>query len=260
MTLSSYLESSVQNPNISDSSVESDAFGIRVGRLTCGRATDWEVVNLAERLSQSDYDLVIFRYLDDQDLVASQLTALDKRVWQADTVLYFCKEIGSRRTIEDAGEGITLEKVSSSQLTHEAGRVLDETFAGYRNHYSSNPWLPDLGTLPYLDWMKRTIETDEGHAWIIRDSEAVAVGIVVGQNDLPTRFEVNLAGIVPDARRRGYYQSALRILEREVQSLGVTEIAISTQSSNVNVIAAWCKEGFLPRLGVKTVHVMEWRV
>ncbi len=68
--------------------------------------------------------------------------------------------------------------------------------------------------------------------------------------------EILLAGLVPEARRRGWYGLLLAEVGRVASGAGSARVVISTQGANVSVQRAWVRAGFAPFASVTTAHAV----
>lgn len=240
-------------PRVEISESESREFGMSVGRLTVWPSGVLNGAHAMRLVEDSGCDLVIVRYPSEDTAFAVNFQWSDWISWTADTLMYF------EGTVEPADSKISSVALRRAAV-HDAGRaaaLVREIFDEYRNHYSSNPLLKAVSAAAaYEDWVLLSLDSPERSVFIAEGQDGVDVGLCMMDESDPDFDEVLLAGISPAFRRLGLYSSMLRLLRHRSARNGKRCLAISTQTSNMVALRAWCKLGFVPTVSVNTMHVM----
>jgi len=232
---------------------ESRAFGLTVGRLDLWPPVSFNVDHVFSLIEDSGLDLVILRVGADNVDFASQLHTEKLISWQADTLLYF--EIDSVSLASADTSNVPMRLSECDEL--ETDSLVQSIFEGYRNHYSANPLLERVSVVAgYQDWVRRALASTDRKVFKALTPDGSAIGLCVVDMASPASDEVLLAGIIPEERGRGAYQTMLSLTGREALALGKSSVVISTQAANVNVMRAWCRLGFLPQVALNTFHVV----
>jgi ribosomal protein S18 acetylase RimI-like enzyme len=236
--------------------LESRRFGRVVRRYEFDRIDDTAVRTLvAERC-----DLAIIRVPSSSLHTVSRLSALGADPIVADTLVYYSCDLHRDAARPTRGDATVFEAASERtrpQLA-EAARAI---FAGYRNHYASNPML-DSSVVPtaYTEWALSFVDPtpDTGddrtlESWIARDGDRVT-GFINCAGDGDT-YEIVLNGVHPDHRGRGIYGDAVSFAKARGVSLGYRKLTVSTQVDNYAVQRTWANRGLMLDRALNTVHL-----
>ena len=238
---------------IRSSETESCRSGLTIGRLNVGppgfvRGRD--VVQLIER---SEFDVVIVRASAEDTQLASELNTSRLISWQADTLLYFQ---ATSRLLAAGSTPDRLVRLGTANAG-EVDELIQQIFANYKNHYSSNPALSQIDVVAaYQEWARTALSSDSSAVTKSVGPDGSPVGLCVTDVGDESHVEIQLAGVVPDQRGRGAYQTLLRGVGQEAYFTGKESVVISTQAANTRVLRAWCRLGFLPSLALNTIHVV----
>lgn len=248
MAYSSFL-GNAKEAEVRESPLESAAAGVSVGRLEWGPKGLFETVTPREAVLASDFDVVVVRYPSEQFGVSEALAKAPLRAIYADTLLYFGINAPSSPKEIDKNRALT---ASDQTVVQSMAR---EVFAGYTNHHSANSTLAQIGVADaYADWASRCLSATQSLVFMPRH-EGTSVGLCVldlSQDDIG---EVMLAGIHPEHRREGHYARLLNSALSATADAGKKTLVISTQSSNLPALRAWCRMGMEPLLSLTTLHV-----
>lgn len=149
---------------IRTSEVESQASGVKVGRIpqeTADLATNDCIRNTILR---SPHDLVVLRHSSDRIGLSSALNRDGLRCVQADTLLYFgieprVDQRTSRNAVLSDARGLTCDVL---------GSLTTRIFEGYRNHYTASPELASISVeSAYQDWVLRSREDSNCRLWVL---------------------------------------------------------------------------------------------
>lgn len=239
-----------------DSEVESNRFGVRVGRLDIAFGIIPEVAQIAKVITNSDCDLVIIRLDSSAVTFPMDLSEAlpDRELIMADTLMYY-SSVGQTLRTDDAAMLVDVDP-NSSQF-----KVCIETvFAGYKNHYVANRATRDVDmALVYREWVGRlnagptlmTVgvsgENDELDGCLVAQCEPLKIN---GKG----LWEVVLAGVVPETRGAGLYGSLLRAFSERIRQLD-SDWVISTQAWNIAAQRAWVRAGLRLEGSLMTLHV-----
>lgn len=232
-------------PDIFDSKVESEAFGISVVRANY---SNWNGIDAELEAVMEKNDLVILRTRD-----AKPFNALDGfTVIPAGSLTYWASEVGSHFESGDSSYRLefNLDESSRSQFSD----VLRDSFLDYRNHYDFNPALNGPSTSEaYLQWALSRVDSDALTGLLTFQEEPIGVISAVQRGNL---VEVEIAGIAPSAQGHGHYKYLIGQLWKNVDQPNSSRLVISTQVENLNVQSAWKKLGLAPQYEVYTTHIM----
>lgn len=234
------------------SPVESDALGVSTGRVDVPLDYAGDEVPILDAIAQLDVDLVILRLPANQSQLSSvvALTLRDSTMLHTDTLVYWETQVDPIRATPHIGGNVP-------RPPREVRVAVEEIFAGYRNHYSSNPLLSATSAASaYGDWAARHVLNEQPHRSILIDGELAGLATYSVASD---HVEVLLAGIRPKFRRQGHYGTLLRAVEAHAVELGIDRLLISTQIHNYAVQRAWARYGMQPVAAIQTFHVVSDR-
>ena len=234
---------------VHDSEVESDRFGLRIGRVRV--EADVDVAEL--EAACAGYDVVILRCRADAiDLPFRLLGLREFRAVTADHLGVWRWDVAEVPTVP-LPEGWTVGPSTDAAIVEQVVRV---TFAGYRNHYRANPLFDPQAALDgYVDWALSVLDRSDDSCTVLWDDtgDAVGVALVDWSDEIP---DVELAGIRPRAQGQGRYGALMAAVMRLTRDRSRPALTISTQSHNVNVMRAWARLGFLPVDTLTTMHLV----
>jgi hypothetical protein len=232
-------------PHISDSKVESQAFGISVVRANYSY---WLEIDSQLEVAMQENDLVILRTRD-----VKPFDELDGfTVISTGSLTYWASEVGA--DFEAGNSEYQLELNLDESSLADFSDVLRDSFSDYKNHYDFNPALNGPSTSEaYLQWALSRVDSDALTGLLTFQEAPIGVVSAVQRGDL---VEVEIAGIVPSAQGHGHYKYLLGQLWRMVDQPNSARLVISTQVENRNVQSAWQKIGLNPQFEVHTTHIM----
>lgn len=239
-------------PALRPSPSESEASGLRIGRLDVWPEGVVSGRTAAHWIENSDFDLVIVRLPSPDRTFARELRRSSLDSWQADTLLYFTLDT---LTVAKGDEGLVLSRLDDAERLR-SDDVVSRVFDGYSNHYRSSSLFDRMDVVRgYQDWTRAAAGRADHSVFICKDDFGTTLGIAVVDQTAPAVSEVLLAGVVPEGRGRGMYTKMLRLVVAEEVRRGASRLVISTQAANTGVMRAWCRLGFLPALSLDTLHV-----
>lgn len=218
------------------------------------------VVPLDERVNASTLDeivggcrgdLLILRCASQAPGISEWLSEL--RGWRqlhADTLLYFSRELSD---IAVDGGTCRGDAVDPARLSKLASR----TFESYRNHYSSNPLLPQAAVREgYTEWLSTLLSDSATRTFVEIESDTYVSFVVACELPGDRSGEIVLNGTHPDHESRGHYSRLVARALRSFRATGAEKMWISTQASNRRVIRAWIRLGFNFEYAIDTYHLM----
>lgn len=226
---------------IDDSPLESTRFGFRIGR--------WTPEHDEELVDPGGFDIVIVRRPSTWSATWVDLTAFDGYVAiHADSLIYWEWRNGDDPPPRPR-DGVEV----SHDLDLLASMVTD-VFAGYRNHYSSNPLLNrDAALEGYVEWALQTA-SDAGFLCVRIGDQWVGFAVIDWSVDPP---DVRLAGVSSAQRGLGRYRDVVAAMMTATVDRSRTGIEISTQVGNVAPQRTWSRLGWRPSRALETTHLVK---
>ena len=243
--------------NIVDSRIESDRFELTVARLNISIEEDASDQQVIEICQNSNSQLLILRYPTTRVKLAQKLSEIKERVvYQADTLVYFARDIGSLDEKVIRSQDWLFREARSSDSA-ELSQLSKAIFEEYPNHYRANDSLSsDAIRDGYAQWAQVGLEDLKKLTVFVENVDAKVIGFALISFDGDTA-EIELNGIHPQAQGRGAYGSLLSWLSTHLATRGVKKLCISTQIQNERVIRAWIRAGFNLEFSLNTVHLMK---
>ena len=234
---------------VSHSSVESDRFGLRIGRVQV--ESDVDVAELESACA--GHDVVILRCAADQVDLPFRLLALgDFRAFTADHLSIWRWEVGEPRHV-DLPNGWSVGPSADAGVVEA---VVRDAFADYRNHYRANPLFDVHAALDgYVEWAHTLMRRSDDACAVLCEPTGDAVGVALTDwdGDVP---DIKLAGLRSRAQGQGRYGALISHIMQLAHDRGRPALTISTQSHNVNVMRAWSRLGFVPVDTLATMHLV----
>lgn len=242
----------------SASGVESERFGLPVLRVSVGAA--WHPVDptrpaaeIVEALDGHPWEIAILRFASERRELVRDLAGRGITLVPGDTLLYWRQPLDGPDApfVSDATADVRI--VSSADLAL-VDRIVERSFDGYTNHYSANPLMdPEDVVAGYRAWARRTA-SGGGLAFVIQND--AGFGGVATVDAGPDHWEIELAGMEPEAAGRGLYRRLLEGVASAARQAGVRALLISTQAQNIRVQRVWARAGFVPVAAFDTVHLL----
>lgn len=234
-----------------ESPLESARFGCSIERLIVPTGAEASFSTVRTAVNESDADVIVVRYPAEHVDWFAKLATLGRTAIFADSLAYWrlC-----------AGEGHAPEPSNAIRITGIAGpdavkALISDIFHAYGNHYLANPLFdPAMALAGYQEWALRSVGQDGCVALSDPDQEDM-LGLATLQ-EIDSRTEILLAGVVSKAQGRGLYAHLLKGVEDRTLARGGREIVISTQGHNMRVQRAWARYGFEPVQALLTVHLV----
>lgn len=253
---------------ISFSSEESKRFGLSVARMSVGSSwrKDYSSIEslyeaLAGAISDSREDVVIVRVPSDLAQIGTNAVPPGRLAIAAGTLLYWSTPLAGGGDL-NLPAGFTVERIPSAdaqeQSIQEMSEALLDSFEGYSSHYSANRLLdPDRVADGYREWAQRTIRTQSGTAYLLRNGLDVVAAAIVQADKVSLVSEVQLAGVTSRYQGRALYSPLFQAMLAGEAGDDQQLLVISTQSHNIRVQRLWAELGLKPAASVETFHFVK---
>ena len=242
-------------PRLEASARESERFGLRVARLTVPVGCLRNDQELAAMCGSAPFDLIFVRAPIQRAGLGEELSrSAGREIRAVETLVYFEWDLSHASTARHRQPFSMKTVVPFASLRS----LIEESFAGYKNHYSANPHLSAAVTADaYVEWAHTLLEDGSCRLFAACDeSSGDPIGFILSSVDGAARSaEVVLNGVSPTRQREGVYAGLMTAAAQRLrEDDGVLRLAISTQSTNFAVIEAWKKLGLRESLSLNTFH------
>jgi GNAT superfamily N-acetyltransferase len=171
-----------------------------------------------------------------------------------DTLVYYTRDL-TKQPIP-AENGVAHVRPMKAGEEAKMMEVALESFRNYKGHYHADQRLDRKKCdATYADWARQKYDAraEDDDFWVAElKGRIVGFGALTMNN--PDEGELVLAGVHPDFRGLGYYQSlVLKAMEWSL-SKGAKRMLISTQLNNFAVQKVWVRLGFEMDRGYYTLH------
>ena len=234
------------------SQIESQRFGLCIHR---GYFNDIEEGALQSYILNEGVDVLIFRIAAEKQYELAKLNNIALPYLVTDTLVYYRVNLDAYQPNELRNQDIEFEKC---QPVHGPiiDRLVQEIFAGYTNHYNSNPYLPKQDILAgYQEWARSYIAADDiGRiSWLVRrKGNPIGFATCSWQG---AESEGVLYGVISEASGGGIYGDIIRFTQNYFKMQGIRFMKVSTQVQNYAVQKVWNREGFVIDQSFLTIHV-----
>lgn len=210
-----------------------------------------DVVQLV--LDESSSTINILRYPASLLFLMRRLRPRNARAYPGGAILYWEGPFTSVAAVDPATREISAR--DRREFEPHIASVLEDSFAGYVNHYSVNPLLAaDVVVAGYAEWAKSTMANPVNRVFVVLDHERlIGVAVIAVSGDV---WEVELASISSAAQGQGNYRKLMERVLASAAEGGASRLVISTQSHNITVQRAWASMGFRPISSIETVHLV----
>jgi GNAT superfamily N-acetyltransferase len=210
---------------------------------------------LAAMCGSAPFDLIFVRAPIERARLGAELSrAAGREIRAVETLVYFEWDVAKASTAQHR-QSFRFESVVSFASLQS---LIEDSFAGYKNHYSANPLLSATVTVDaYVEWARTLLQDSSCRLLVACDeSSGDPIGFVLSSVGSAARSaEVVLNGVSPKRQREGVYAGLMTAAAQRLRDVdGVLHLAISTQSTNFAVIEAWKKLGLHESLSLNTFH------
>lgn len=230
---------------------ESQRFNMKIFRGNIKEIVPSEIKKL---ILTKELDILIARIPSDQIEQISSLSKTGFSYIQADTLVYYQLNLNTHEV-----NGYRNNDLNFEILTQENQPIVDELveeiFAGYTNHYYSNPYLDKQNIIDgYKEWVQEYMGSDNSKiCYLVKKNENIAGFATISTND--NIGEGVLYGVRPDYAGKGIYSDIIRFTQQEFKNKGIKLMKVSTQIQNYTVQKVWVKEGFQLKESFATIHI-----
>lgn len=235
---------------------ETSRFNLQVFREVYEQEIDKKFVeNLGKNLIENKVDVLFLRVLATQQNYLHFIQTLPYQIIYADTLVYYQNIVAKEVQIVFRNPNIII-KAATIKDTNSINKLVEEIFANYTNHHTSNPILPKLDILNgYKEWALGYIEAEELCQFaFIATLDNKKVGFLTC-NIANNVCEIILNGVLPAYQNKGIYTDLVRFVKNFCIDKGVETIKISTQVQNYAVQKVWVKENFYLFNAYITLHI-----
>jgi GNAT superfamily N-acetyltransferase len=232
------------------SDIESRRFDLTVGRAAVDENSIDDVVTGLDQ-----FDVVIVRSAAECRYAVQRLAAAPRHhLVPADHLMYWgCRTDAASGPPASLPEGWTIRPAID---VRDVVAVVRASFDHYGSHYSANPLFNPSDVLDgYCEWAADLHASDMVWSYSMYDEFYRPVGVALTDHSGPDP-DIRLAGMIPDAQGRGCYAALIQAVNRMASSSGFSGLLISTQSTNIRVMRAWARMGFLPVSTTMTNHMI----
>ena len=233
------------------SPIESRRFGLRIYR---GLLDDINPDEILSTILRQNVDVAIISIPVEIQDTLSRLQETGIPYLIADTLVYYHVDLTIHKPREPRNKGLEFIKVYPEHF-EILDNLVSEIFSGYKNHYTSNPFLSVDLIEVYKEWARSYVTNDANskRAWLVKRANQF-IGFVTCAFE-GEESEIVLNGVVPSAAGMGVYGDLIKFLQRFFKDNGYTVMKVSTQVHNYAVQKVWSREGFVMRQSFLTIHI-----
>lgn len=234
------------------SDVESKRFQMNVHRY---RGSELNHGELKKYILENDVDLLILRLPVEEKEAVQKLSKLGFPIIHADNLVYYSVEL-QKTEISPLKNDLNFVEVTPENM-----QVLQDMipliFKGYKNHYSSNPYLDRKKISEgYIEWAcSYMYNMKDKIAWLVKKGEQ-HIGFATCAFDYEkSECEGVLYGVHPDFSGGGVYSDIIRYTQRYFKEKNFSKMIVSTQIQNLAVQKVWARENFRIAYAFDTYHI-----
>jgi ribosomal protein S18 acetylase RimI-like enzyme len=235
------------------SPIESNRFNLNIYR---GQLDAIDVAALQNLITTNKADILIIRLPTKSKPSHYKLGALGFNCIHADSLVTYAVHLPSHTIPIETVSDLTFELITSHNYS-ALKQMIPVIFAGYQNHYSSNPFLEKKKiTEGYLEWaLSHTNNASNKISWYVIKHGTIAGFANCSFNTAKREAQIVLNGILPEFAGQKLYTYLVRHVETHFKSAGYERLIISTQLQNYSVQKVWIREGFYLIDSHETYHI-----
>lgn len=246
----------MENNGLKYSEVESNRFGLRIYR---GQYEDFDTKDVDRITHDNDFDVIIVRFPTETIFEHYRLVDFANcKTIHADSLVYYSAPL-QEIEIKPLRNDLEFEVLGDGDES-KLESVLKQVFAGYQNHYYSNPCLSRQAIIEgYLEWaLSFSKSDDKGITWLIKDrnTRCVVAFLACSYDKTESVSELKLGGVLPDFEGRGVYSDFVRYAQHFFKEMGIRTLLTSTQLQNIAVQRAWQRHCFRFDKSYETYHIV----
>jgi len=233
------------------SPIESRRFGLRVYR---GVLDDINPKEILSTVIKQSIDVAIIRIPAERQDSLSCLQEIGIPYLIADTIVYYYVDLKTHKPRELRNKDLEFIKFYPEHF-EILDKLISEIFSGYKNHYTSNPFLSVDLIEVYKEWA-RSYVTNEANGkcgWLVKRGDRF-IGFATCAFE-EKESEIILNGVIPSAAGMEVYGDLIKYLQQFFKSNGYSVMKVSTQVHNYAVQKVWSREGFIMKQAFVTVHI-----
>lgn len=233
------------------SPIESRRFGLRIYR---GVLDDINPKEILSTILKQNIDVAIISIPAERQDSLSCLQEIGIPYLIADTLVYYYVDLKTHKPRKPRNSNLEFIKFYPEHF-EILDKLISEIFSGYKNHYTSNPFLSADLIEAYKEWARSyvTNDTNGRYGWLVkRASQFIGFATCASEGK---ESEIVLNGVIPSAAGMGVYGDLIKYLQQFFKSNGYSVMKVSTQVHNYAVQKVWSREGFIMKQAFVTVHI-----
>ena len=234
------------------SDLDSDRFGVRIGRANISNFDEWAPMLAA--CEQEAVRMLIIRCRTDDFQSIHRMEAAGARLM--DTLVYYHRNLRKGTWPDELKKNIIRPMQDSDAA--EIQKMAGEIFRGYLGHYHADPKLDhakcDEG---YVEWATQMCmnRNPSREVLVAENASGVLAGFATMRLNDADEGEGVLFGVHPAFEGRGLYWSFMVQAMNWCRNRGAARMAVSTQITNTTVQKVWTRFGFELTHSYYTFHL-----
>lgn len=212
---------------------------------------------ILSKILAENIDILILRIPSEKIDQISKLEKIKIPYIVADTLVYYYLDLNNYTPINLKNKDLIFIKCTPENediLNH----LVENIFANYQNHYTSNPFLNTKNILEgYKEWAHNYINPiNKSKICFLVKKKGNFIGFATcSYNDQTKEGEGVLYGVVEAASGQGIYGDLIRYTQDYLKNIGCNTMKVSTQIQNFAVQKVWTREGFIMKKAYNTIHI-----
>ena len=210
------------------SPIESRRFGLRIYR---GVIDDINPKEILSTVIKQNIDVAIIRIPAERQDSLSCLQEIGIPYLIADILVYYFVDLKTHKPRELSNKNLEFIKFYPEHFDI-LDKLISEIFSGYKNHYTSNPFLSVDLIEVYKEWA-RSYVTNEANGkcgWLVKRGDRF-IGFATCAFE-EKESEIILNGVIPSAAGMGVYGDLIKYLQQFFKYNGYSVMKLSTQVQN----------------------------
>jgi GNAT superfamily N-acetyltransferase len=244
------MNDDLSRPLVSD--LDSERFGVRIGRANISNADEYESVLAA--CEKEAIRMLIVRCKTDDFHSIHRLESAGARLM--DTLIYYRRNLRKDAVPEELEKNI-IRPIQDSDIP-KIQKMVGEIFRDYLGHYHADPRLDRTKCNEgYVEWAaKMCMDRDTSHEVLVAEnSSGVLAGFATLRLNEADEGEGVLFGVHPSFEGRGIYWSFMVHAMNWCRNRGAARMVVSTQITNTAVQKVWARLGFEVARSFYTFHL-----
>ena len=231
--------------------IESRRFGLRVYRRVLYDINPEEILST---ILKQNIDVAIIRIPAERQDSLSCLQEIGIPYLIADMLVYYYVDLKTHKPRELRNKDLEFIEFYPEHF-EILDKLISEIFSGYKNHYTSNPFLSVDLIEVYKEWA-RSYVTNEARGkcgWLVKRGDRF-IGFATCASE-GKESEIVLNGVIPSAAGMGVYGDLIKYLQQFFKDNGYSVMKVSTQVHNYAPQKVWSREGLVMKQAFVTVHI-----